>query len=203
MIQKNQKLKNNSKNLQQKNQNINKASIQKTNFANKKNFFKKITRKIRLGKNIQRKEIDGTAIFKYKINILVKQHNVFCSLTTTKDNKTLHVCSSGKYKVKMSKKILTYTYYWFLRRFFSTVKKLIRVPSVKKILKQGSKITRRPGLIVHLTSPLKITSNIVNTTKYNLRKRPYILKVIDKKIFNGCRPPKKVRKKRRRTRNTK
>lgn len=107
MIQKNK----NSKNLQEKNQKLNKAPLQKTNFENKKNFFKKITRKIRLGRNLQRNEIDGTAIFKYKVNISVKQHNVFCSLTTTKDNKTLHVCSSGKYKVKMSKKTLTYTYY--------------------------------------------------------------------------------------------
>lgn len=72
------------------------------------------------------------------------------------------------------------------------------------MLKQGSKkISRRPGVIVHLISPRKITSNIINTTSYTIRKRPYVLKVIDKKIFNGCRPPKKVRKKRRRMRNFK
>lgn len=160
-------------------------------------------RKICLGENLQRKTVDGNAIFQYKVNILVKQHNVFCSITTTKDNKTLHMCSSGKYKVKMSKKTLTYTYYWFLRRFFAKVKKLIRVPSVKKTLKQGKKVSRRSGVIVNLVSPRKLTMNIVRTTRYITKKRPFVFKVIDKKIYNGCRPPKKVRKKRRRMRNYK
>ena len=84
------------------------------NFPKKEEFQEKIVRKIRIikkKKNLQRKTVDGTAIFKYKINILVKQHNVFCSLTTTKDNKTLHMCSTGKYKIKISKKTLTYNYY--------------------------------------------------------------------------------------------
>jgi hypothetical protein len=95
-------------NIQKKNQNSN--IKQKEHFQKKKNFPKRIKFKI-LGKNLQKKPVDGTAIFKYKVKISVKQHNVFCSLTTTKDNKTLHNCSSGKYKIKMSKKILTYTYY--------------------------------------------------------------------------------------------
>lgn len=86
-------------------------AVQKEKFQNKKNFPRKISQKIVTGKNLQKIPEDGTAIFKYKVNISVKQHNVFCSLTTTKDNKTLHNCSSGKYKVKMSKKILTYQYY--------------------------------------------------------------------------------------------
>lgn len=71
------------------------------------------------------------------------------------------------------------------------------------MLKEESRILRRAGIIVHLVSSRKISGNIVKTTGFLLRKRPYVLKVIDKKIFNGCRPPKKVRKKRRRMRNFK
>lgn len=90
---------------------VQKSNIeQKKKFKIKKKYIAKIEKTI-LGKNLQKKPEDGTEIFKYKVNILVKQHNVFCSLATTKDNKTLHNCSSGKYKIKMSKKILTYTYY--------------------------------------------------------------------------------------------
>jgi hypothetical protein len=168
----------------------------------KKFFLKSIKFKKRKKKN-SRKNLDGTLIFKYTINILVKQHNVFCILTTTKENKALHVCSSGKYKIKMSKKKIIHTYYWYLRKFFGIIKKLIRIPSIKKLSDKKLKVNKRAGIIVKLISSRQISENIINTTRYILKKRPYFLLVSDKKIFNGCRPPKKVRKRKRRMRNFK
>ena len=46
--------------------------------------------------------------FSKKINIRVTANNIFCTLVDLKSNKTLIVGSGGKYKVKTSKKKLSY-----------------------------------------------------------------------------------------------
>lgn len=171
-------------------------------FTQQRYFRQRKNRVICLGKNEQRVSLDGTELFKYKVNIKVKVHNVFCTLSTTATNKILHSCSSGNYKVKMSKKTLSYTYYWFLRRFYSKVKKCTRV-SATKMLEEKSKITRRPGFVVNLIGPTTITSNIANVTRYILKKRPFVINADDKKIFNGCRARKRKMNKRDYNKNKK
>ena len=46
--------------------------------------------------------------FEYSITIKVKRNNVFCALTNIKKKKTVVLITSGKLKLKKSKKTLTF-----------------------------------------------------------------------------------------------
>lgn len=158
----------------------------------KRNKFKKIqkslyfTRKIFKHKFYKEKnlaQVKNKLIFTHKISIVVKANNIFCNLKRLSNKKNLksYVASAGKYKIKMSKKNLKYTYSSVLDKFLSHFKKTYK----------------HLGIVVDITSAIKIRKKIINTITYNFKNTLLILRVLTKKTFNGCRPPKKIRKKRK------
>lgn len=138
--------------------------------------------------------------YAHKLNIRISPNNVYCTLVCLKTKKTLLVGSAGKFRVRMSKKLLRrYALDRILKIFFLKVERLL---------------TSR-GIIIYLVAPLRTRKRIL---KMVLRLRKYIfinrsdrlphpvktkgfravlIKFFSKKIFNGCRPPKKKRKKRK------
>lgn len=119
--------------------------------------------------------------FSHKLNILVLPNNIFCSLVKFNSKKTLYSCSSEKYKLKISKRKLKHTYKLVLDKFFSTILKKFKFRD----------------LIINLTSPIRIRKKIIKYIPSKFQKKSLFFKINRKKSFNGCRPPKKVRKKRK------
>lgn len=70
-------------------------------------------------------------IFKFNLTILVKKNNVFCTFSDFDAKKTIKSCSSGKYRIKVSKKTLRYTYDLVLDKFYRDIRKHV-YPKVKK-----------------------------------------------------------------------
>lgn len=61
-----------------------------------------------------------------RITIKFKQNNIFCTLINLINNKTLHVGSSGIYKLKISKRKLKYVFLEVLNIFFNKMRKHIK-----------------------------------------------------------------------------
>ena len=118
---------------------------------------------------------------KYNIFLKIKQNNVFCTLKNIVTNKIVLVASAGKLKLNVSKKKV-----FFLQKkiIFKFLKK------VKWILKKY-----KFSIIVKLVCPLKLRRRVMRHIKFLLKKRLLIVIFSDLKIFNGCRPKKKRRKK--------
>lgn len=189
------------------------------NYKNKKKLVMK-TRYFPKSSNISL--IKNTDIFGSKLNLIIKPNNVFCNFSTFKDNKTTDHCSSGKYGIKVTKKTLRYTYDWVLARFFKIIKPKIYLrkkvlivekqnkyqrKNQKKVVKKTKKKFRyqlvarkNSALYITLISNSRVRKRIIRAIRYNFKGLPLIIKIIQKKVFNGCRAAKKVRKKRRRMR---
>ena len=56
-----------------------------------------------------------------------------------------------------------------------------------------------PGINISIVVPKIFKRKLLRSIKYHFRRKvgPLLLEIKDKKVFNGCRPSKKVRKKRR------
>jgi ribosomal protein S11 len=120
--------------------------------------------------------------FSKKLNIRITPNNVFCTLKSLKTGKTLKVGSSGKYKVKTSKKNLRFTY------------KIV----VGFFLKEIEKKLKKTKLLINLIGPIRVRKALVKQIVKILPKMKELAINIDaKKCFNGCRPQKKRRKKQR------
>ena len=117
--------------------------------------------------------------FSKVINIKIKQNNIFCTLKDIKKNKTLYITSSGKCKVKTSKKLLRYSSKIIAQFFFE---------KIQKVLKEKS-------LLVNIMGPKKVRRTITDQILNYLKKKNLMINVDEKKCFNGCRAPKKKRKK--------
>lgn len=165
-----------------------KINFLKSKISSKTNKFKFKKRTFFLTKILKYKpygrknfnRINSSEIFSHRLTIRVTQNNIFCSLTKNDINLTLNSCSSGKYKIKTSKKKLKHTFDLVLANFFSEI----------------NKKHDYTGLFILITSPIKIRKKIINASFFNFKKKPLLIKVLKKKSFNGCRPPKKIRKKR-------
>lgn len=165
---------------------------------NKKNFFNKnkkvfVFDKIRkLRKSLSYKFYKRpyfqlysapTKPYKHQLNITVVQNNIFCTMALVETNKIVLSCSAGKYKIKITRRKLKYSFAWVLENFQSELKKL-RI--------------RFKGLIVNITCPVIIRAKIAHLVRNMFPKKlPLIMRFSKKKCFNGCRPPKLVRKKRK------
>lgn len=117
------------------------------------------------------------------MHIIVKQNNIFCNIFNLKTNKLVTSLSSGKIKIKVSKRKLKHVFKYILAIYIEKINKL--------------KLKR---LIINLIAPIKIRKKILKQLSSCLKKKSIVIKVSKKKCFNGCRPPKKVRKKRRKFR---
>jgi hypothetical protein len=52
------------------------------------------------------------------------------------------------------------------------------------------------NVLIEITCGIKIRKQIIKFWKQKIKKKNVILQINEKKCFNGCRPPKKRRKKR-------
>lgn len=147
----------------------------KTIYRKRKNFKKK---SYFLNPHFQ-EIINTKSIYQKKINIRITPNNVFCTLKNTQRNKTLKVASSGKYKIKTSKKTLSYSTKNIISTFLEEIKKL----------------SPDKRLLINLIGPTRIRKNVLKQISKYLKKKSIIINVEDKKCFNGCRPKKKKRKK--------
>ena len=119
--------------------------------------------------------------FNLKIFIRVLPNNIFCTLKDLKTEKTLIHRSSGMYKLRTSKKNLKYNVKIMLQFFFKDIKNYFK---------------NEKNVIIEITCGIKIRKQIIKFWKQKIKKKNVILQINEKKCFNGCRPPKKRRKKR-------
>ena len=74
----------------------------------------------------------------------------------------------------------------------------------KKVSKEEAAVSERLkivpgiGLIATIVIPKRLRKKVVKSIRSNFDKIPLLIKAVDKKVFNGCRAPKSIRKKRRR-----
>ena len=115
------------------------------------------------------------------LNIKVTSNNIFCNFHNRITNKTLAIASSGKYKIKTTRKKLRYSVKLVLRSFITDI-------SAKFSFKT---------LVIKIIAPIRIKKQIISFLSDVLKHKTQklIIKVLNKKCFNGCRPAKKKRKK--------
>lgn len=118
---------------------------------------------------------------KYGLHIRIRANNVFCTLRYIPSNRIMLAHSSGKYRIKVSKKSLK-----FQNRII-----------VGKFLKRIKKWLKRKFILVLISGPVRIKTSILRQVRRNLKRSEVLIKTLERKCFNGCRPPKKRRKKRK------
>jgi ribosomal protein S11 len=142
---------------------------------NKKPFFFN-RNSLFLQKNINKK-------YFFKLIITLKANNIFCSFFNTKTKKTLKIISSGIYKIKTSKKSLKFSTKNILKMFLGTIKKKYKLFNKK--------------LLIKITAPIRIRKKIIKQLSNSFKTNSLIINIEEKKCFNGCRPSKKKRKKKK------
>ncbi len=115
-----------------------------------------------------------------KIYIRFTQNNIFCTLTTNL-HKTILVRSSGKYKIKTSKKKIKFSSKVILASFLKEVR--------SKIL--ANKI------LINIIAPKNLRKKIINQIFKSFSHKYIYIDINEKKAFNGCKPKKQKRKKRK------
>lgn len=154
--------------------------------------------------------------FRYRLNIVVKANNVFCTFSYLKNVKRrlLQACNGGTYKLNFSKKTIRFVYNNnIITPFLQKVKMYCFKKKYKKkaLFKKQRNWNKKAkpfwfikrnnaGILVNIVASSRQRKVILNNINYNFRRVPLLIKIHDKKIFNGCRAPKKQRKKRRRMR---
>lgn len=122
------------------------------------------------------------------LTIYLASNNIFCHLKEVKTNKVLTSISAGSYKFNVSKKgIRTYTRQ-ILKLFFQDLR--------------TKNINFDAPLVTKVISPLSLRKSVLESLKPTAfrktiqNKEQLFIEIPALKVFNGCRPPKKIRKKR-------
>ena len=123
---------------------------------------------------------------RFKLSIRIKQNNIFCTLKNIKKKNTILVASSGKLKVKITKKTLKFSNKKIIKKFLNKVKNFSKIFNLV--------------LLVNLKAPIRIRKFIIKQFSDLSRTSSLIFSVYENKCFNGCRPKKKKRKKQKRFR---
>lgn len=129
-----------------------------------------------------------------KLTVRITSNNIHCNLRDLSVKKNLIGGSAGKYRIYISRKRLKKNTLRVLRSFYRQVRHLLT----------------QKGLIINIIGPIRLRKKIIIFSKklrrFKIKKkkyknfiffRPFIIKMYDKKCFNGCRPAKKIRKKRK------
>ena len=119
--------------------------------------------------------------FQLKICIRVRPNNIFCTLIDINSNKILVNKSSGSYRLQTSKKKLKHNIKILLQYFFKDIE--IYFKEIKNVL-------------IEVVCGIRIRKLIIKFLKQKIKRKNIILQISEKSCFNGCRPPKKKRKKR-------
>jgi len=122
--------------------------------------------------------------FSRVLHIRINPNNVFFNLKKISKRKksrikTIAHASSGTFKIKLSKKRIKYNIYLLLDSFLKKIRKHIY----------------RKNLVIVLISPKHLNTKIVKFISELIKKRNLIFYLKPLKCFNGCRPPKKRRRK--------
>ena len=111
------------------------------------------------------------------INIKITSNNVFCTLKNKA--KTLYILSAGKSVVKnLSKKTLRYKSQLIIKEFLKNIKPFL----IKN------------HFLINIEGTKKIRSLTLKNLSHYFKNKKTIINVNLKKCFNGCKPPKKRRK---------
>jgi len=119
--------------------------------------------------------------FQLKICIRVRPNNIFCTLKDMDSNRILVNKSSGSYRLQTSKKKLKHNIKILLQYFFKDIE--IYFKEIKNVL-------------IEVVCGIRIRKLIIKFLKQKIKRKNIILQISEKSCFNGCRPPKKKRKKR-------
>jgi len=118
---------------------------------------------------------------KLKIIIKLTPNNIFCTLVNFPLNKNLLTKSAGSYKMNISKKKLKFSNKIILQNF----------------LKSVNPFSKNNFIIIQISGPLKLRKAIIKQLATKFMYRKIVIKVKELKSFNGCRPKKKKRKKKK------
>ena len=145
----------------------------KTSLLKNKNYLQKIDYNFsRLGSE-----------FDMKLSVRVTPNNMFCTLMDLKTKKILQSGSSGMYNIQSSKKTLAFSTKLILSHFLQDIKSYIANQSIHISLISPSRVRKK--ILQQIFLHFKFTSSSI------------LLEVDPVKCFNGCRPKKKRRKKRK------
>ena len=89
--------------------------------------------------------------------------------------------SSGIYNLQISKKKLKYNIKMMLQFFFKDIEIFYK---------------REKNILIEVICGVKVRKQIIKFLKQKIRKKNIVLQLNEKRCFNGCKPPKKKRKKR-------
>jgi len=115
----------------------------------------------------------------YQLTVKITSNNVFCNFYDLKKKSTISVGSAGKYNIKSSKKKLRYSTKSILQSFLKSIKKKIKIKQ----------------LLLKITGPIRIRKRLLKDLGVHLKNVNLIVETNNLKCFNGCRAPKKKRKK--------
>jgi ribosomal protein S11 len=174
--------------IQKKVKNKLKKSLKKNKFTKFKtrSLISKFFRKNKKLNNLV-KELYIKNVYSFVINIKMTPNNIFCVLKDRKSNKTLLLITGGILKFNITKKKLKFLNKKVIGKFLTLAKKNI---DIRKKLDMKS-------VIVNLSVPKKYRKQIIRLIIKSLYSLKFIFQVEDKKCFNGCRPRKQRRKKRK------
>lgn len=124
---------------------------------------------------------------KLKGMIRVTSNNIFCTILQKPQNKIIYVGSVGKYKLKTSQRKMKFTLKTVIKLFYNRIKKLL----TKEI----------NSIFIEILAPLKVRKFLIKKLSvFRRKKKNIIISIKPKKCFNGCIPPKKIRKRKRKMR---
>lgn len=123
---------------------------------------------------------------RYQLSIRIKQNNIFCTFKNIKQRKTILVASSGKLRIKITKKTLRFSNKRIIQKFLNKVKNFSKLFNLI--------------LLVDIKAPIKVRKFIIKQFSYLSTTSSLIFSAYENKCFNGCRPKKKKRKKQKRFR---
>jgi len=128
------------------------------------------------------KQTIPTQAYFHRLTIHIKPNNIFCTLTNIYKKKVILHYNSGMFLLKTTKKRLKHNVLKMLFFFF------------KKIYKR-----LKNTLIINIIGPKTLKKKILKQLSHTFLKRQHhiLINIDNKKCFNGCRPMKKQRKKRR------
>lgn len=121
----------------------------------------------------------------YVLKIKVMKNNIFCYLLDGNTNVLLISGSAGLYNIKVSKKSMRFYAKNVLTKFFKICNKIL-------------KNEKESILFFTIHSSARLKKMLTKTVKLFFKKRlPLVAAFNPNKCFNGCRPRKRIRRKRR------
>lgn len=183
-------------------------SVSSNSFKKGVNKFRKISIKRYKGKKIRKNYLFLKKSLKYfpcgrllkysrftknklraflRFNITVYPNNIFCNLKDGRSNSIIKSMSTGSIKLKTTKKRLNFNIKNFLFMFLKEIAKIKKVRYMKYIF-------------IKIVSPARIKPKVLEMLQGGLfkkfiKRKNIILELPAKKVFNGCRPKKDLRKK--------